>query len=59
MTMLRTAARKDSSLTDERDLLVTDECFDHLKSESDRPARAADPKMVNFFRSMRGTVAHH
>jgi len=56
--MLHAAARKDSSLTDERDLLVTNEYFDHLQSEADRPARTPDPKMVNFFRSMRGAIKH-
>lgn len=56
--MVHAAAHKDSSLIDERDLLVTDECFDALRREADRPADTPSPKMVSFFRSMRGTIKH-
>ncbi|WP_217640872.1 hypothetical protein [Blastococcus tunisiensis] len=56
--MVHATAPKDSSLTEERDLHVTEEYFDYLQTEADRPARTPNPKMVSFFRSMRGTIKH-
>jgi hypothetical protein len=41
---------EDSSLTGGRDLFVTQDYFDHLQREADRPARP-NPKMVELFRS--------
>jgi hypothetical protein len=55
--MLHAAARTDSSLTEEHDLVVNDEYFDYLATRANRPAQA-DAKTVNLFRSVRGTIKH-
>lgn len=56
--MVHVAAHTDSSLTEDQDLVVTDEYFDYLADEADRPARTPDPKMVELFRSVQGTITH-
>ena len=43
-------------MTEDHDLVVTDEFFDYLAQEVERPARIPDPEMVDWFRRMLPTI---
>lgn len=47
----------NTSSRDEHAIVVTEEFFEYLLAELDRPPRV-NPRMVELLRSARGTVVH-
>lgn len=56
--MARLSARNRSHATEDTATVVTPEYFDHLVSETERPARDANAKMAQLLRDTRGAVEH-
>lgn len=56
--MARLSARARSHATEDTATVVTPECFDHLVSETERPAREPNAKMAQLLRDTQGTVEH-
>jgi hypothetical protein len=56
--MARFSARTRSHATEDTATVVTPEYFDHLVSETERPAREPNAKMAQLLRDTQGAVEH-